>query len=480
MFNALYDPWIPVEYTDHTRTELGILDTLTHSDRIRTIADDAPTARAIERLLIAVVYHATAPARWRRLLHDGIDIEAITAYLQPRARAFDLNRFLQTADTPASPRARIDMRRLHLGSADMFRPHQDNTPATPARAIRLALTRLLWDDSGIRSGITGDRGGKSMPIGPAYLATVPTTIANASTLARTIALNMPEAPTRAGLDDAPIWDDEPARARRIQDTSDIGPGRALIYPARRITLAITADQTITGALLSNGDRLRGTTWDTCEPHGLLYRTHGRTKNAPDQTVPRSRRTITPWACLIDTGAPLPIGIARALTNPDTIDDRIYLRTTWAILDDNGQTQAIRDATLPLRLDAHTPTRIDNLRIINAIIDQAAYLYATGESLHHPEWTDADVRTRKERHGEVIAAQFAPDISWYLSGDDHSLTQIRRALIDTAQEAENQVIITTMRAPHRTSPDGTTGTVIAAAARNLIDSIDALTITPPLS
>lgn len=480
MFNALTDPWIPVEYTDNTRTELGILDTLTHSDRIRTIADDAPTARAIERLLIAVVYHATAPARWRRLLHDGIDIEAITAYLQPRARAFDLDRFLQTSDTPASPRARIDMSRLHLGSPDMFRPHQDNTPATPARAIRLALTRLLWDDSGIRSGITGDRGGKSMPIGPAYLATVPTTIAYASTLARTIALNMPEAPTRAGLDDAPIWDDEPARARRTQDTSDIGPGRALIYPARRITLAIAHDQTITGALLSNGDRLHGTTWDMCEPHGLLYRTHGRTKNAPDHTIPRSRRAITPWACLIDTGAPLPIGIARALTNPDPIDDRIHLRTTWAILDNHGQTQAIRDATLPLRLDAHTPTRIDNLRIINAIIDQAAYLYATGESLHHPEWTDADVRTRKERHGEIIAAQFAPDISCYLSGDDHALTQIRRTLIDTAQEAENQVIITTMRAPHRTSPDGTTGNIIAAAARNLLDSIDTLTTTPPLS
>ena len=480
MFNALYDPWIPVEYTDHTRTELGILDTLTHSDRIRTIADDAPTARAIERLLIAVVYHAAAPARWRRLLHDGIDIKAITAYLQPRARAFDLDRFLQTADTPASPRARIDMSRLHLGSPDMFRPNQDNTPATPARAIRLALTRLLWDDSGIRSGITGDRGGKSMPIGPAYLATVPTTIANASTLARTIALNMPEAPTRTDIDDAPIWDDEPARARRTQDTSDIGPGRALIYPARRITLAITPDQTITGALLSNGDRLRGTTWDTCEPHGLLYRTLGRTKNAPDQTIPRSRRAITPWACLIDNGAPLPIGITRALTNPDPIDDRIHLRTTWAILDNHGQTQAIRDATLPLRLDAHTPTRIDNLRIINAIIDQAAYLYATGESLHHPEWTDADVRTRKERHGEIIAAQFAPDIRCYLSGDDQALTQIRRTLIDTATDAENQVIITTMCTPHRTSPDGTTGTVIATAARNLLDSIDTLTTTPPLS
>lgn len=480
MFNALYDPWIPVEYTDNTRAELGILDTLTHSDRIRIIADDAPTARAIERLLIAVVYHATAPVRWRRLLHDGIDIEVITAYLQPCARAFDLGRFLQTSDTPASPRARIDMSRLHLGSMDMFRPHQDNTPATPAQGIRLALTRLLWDDNGIRSGIAGDRGGKSMPIGPAYLATVPTTIANASTLARTIALNMPEALTRTDIDDAPIWDDEPARERRTQDTSEIGPGRALIYPARRITLAITADQTVTGALLSNGDRLRGTTWDTCEPHGLLYRTHGRTKNAPDQTVPRSRRTITPWACLIDTGAPLPIGIARALTTPDVLEDRISLRTTWAILDDNGQTQAIRDATIPLRLDAHTPTRIDNLRIINAIIDHAAYLYATGESLHHPEWTDADVRTRKESHGEQIAFEFAPDISHYLSGDDQALTQIRRMLIDTAQEAENQVIVTMMRAPHRTSPDGTAGSVIAAAARNLIDSIDTLTITPPLS
>ena len=91
-----------------------------------------------------------------------------------------------------------------------------------------------------------------------------------------------------------------------------------------------------------------------------------------------------------------------------------------------------------------------------------------------------MRTRKERHGEIIAFEFAPDISHYLSGDDQALTQIRRTLIDTAQEAENQVIVTTMRAPHRTSPDGTTGTVIAAAARNLIDSIDTLTTTPPLS
>lgn len=315
-----------------------------------------------------------------------------------------------------------------------------------------------------------------MPIGPAYLATVPTTIAYASTLARTIALNMPEAPTRAGLDDTPIWDDEPARERRTQDTSDIGPGRALIYPARRITLAITPDQTITGALLSNGDRLRGTTWDTCEAHGLLYRTYGRTKNAPDQTVPRSRRTITPWSCLVDTGAPLPIGITRALTNPDPIDDRIHLRTTWAILDDYGQTQAIRDVTLPLRLDAHTPTRIDNLRIINAIIDHAAYLFSTGESLHHPEWTDVDVRTSKERHGEIIAFQFAPDIGRYLAGDDQALTQIRRTLIEAAQEAENQVLVTAMRAPHRTTPDGTTSEAIAASARNLIDAIDTLTTT----
>lgn len=476
MFNALNDPWIPVEYIDNTRTELGILDTLTHSDRIRIITDDAPTVRAIERLLIAIVYHATAPARWRRLFRDGIDIEAITTYLHPRAHAFDLNRFLQTSDTPASPRARIDMSRLNLGNASMFCPNRDSIPVIPAQAIRLALTRLLWDDSGIRSGITGDRGGKSMPIGPAYLATVPTTIANASTLARTIALNMPEAPTRAGLDDTPIWDDEPARERCTQDTSDIGPGRALIYPARRITLAITPDQTITGALLSNGDRLRGTTWDTCEAHGLLYRTHGRAKNAPDQTTPRSRRTITPWACLIDTGAPLPIGITRALTAPDIVDSSIQLRTTWAILDNNGQTQAIRNATLPLRLDAHTPTRIDNLRIINAIIDHAAFLYATGESLHHPEWTDADVRTHKERHGEVIAEQFAPDISRYLAGDEHALTEMRRALIATVQEAESQVIIITMRAPHRTSPDGATGNVIATAARNLIDSINTLTIT----
>ena len=36
----------------------------------------------------------------------------------------------------------------------------------------------------------------------------------------------------------------------------------------------------------------------------------------------------------------------------------------------------------------------------------------------------------------------------------------------------------MRAPHRTSPDGATGNVIAAAARNLIDSINTLTTTPP--
>lgn len=105
-----------------------------------------------------------------------------------------------------------------------------------------------------------------------------------------------------------------------------------------------------------------------------------------------------------------------------------------------------------------------------------YLPASYCSLARFKDSERVSKAHKERHGELIAAQFAPDISRYLAGDEHALTEMRRALIATVQEAESQVIIITMRAPHRTSPDGATGNVIATAARNLIDSINTLTTT----
>lgn len=69
MFNLITDAWVPVTYRDGHRALVGLRQLMVDAEAISPQLDipDASVARAIERLLIAVVYQATKPTVWAAL-----------------------------------------------------------------------------------------------------------------------------------------------------------------------------------------------------------------------------------------------------------------------------------------------------------------------------------------------------------------------------------------------------------------------------
>ena len=270
MLNLVDDAWVPVTYRDGHRALVGLRQLMVDAEAINPQLDipDASVARAIERLLIAVVYQATKPTVWAALWHKAWPAQEIITYLDRWRDRFGIDRFGQYQATSAAkaPYGALD-RLLLEGSSTSRAPSA--VPA--AEAARGLLGRLLWDPSGIRTGLAGDpmsNGGRSMPIGPAYLAMVPTVVAHLDTLARTLVWNLPEPPESPSRVDTPLWEDDPAAPRRSWLASEVGPGRVLVWPGRRIKLHHDGD-VVDGVLLANGDPLRpeGRLHEV-EPHGL--------------------------------------------------------------------------------------------------------------------------------------------------------------------------------------------------------------------
>lgn len=188
MFNLVDDAWVPVTYRDGHRALVGLRQLMVDAEAINPQLDipDASVARAIERFLIAVVYQATKPAAWAALWHRAWPAQEIITYLDRWRDRFDLDRFgqYQIASAAKAPHSGLD--RLLLEGSNTSRTPKTLSAAEAAQGL---LGRLLWDPSGIRTGLAGDpmsNGGRSMPIGPAYLAMVPTCIVHLDTLAHTL------------------------------------------------------------------------------------------------------------------------------------------------------------------------------------------------------------------------------------------------------------------------------------------------------
>ena len=86
-FNLIDEEWIPVRFSDGTRGELGIRETLLQSEKIAAIEDPSPlVVAALHRFLIAVLYRALkGPAdidQAKALFNAGFPIKKITAYLE--------------------------------------------------------------------------------------------------------------------------------------------------------------------------------------------------------------------------------------------------------------------------------------------------------------------------------------------------------------------------------------------------------------
>jgi CRISPR system Cascade subunit CasA len=85
-FNLIEEKWIPVRFSDGSRGELGISDTLLQSRVIAAIEDPSPlVVAALHRFLLAVLYRAlegpTDINQAKALFKEGLPEEKITAYL---------------------------------------------------------------------------------------------------------------------------------------------------------------------------------------------------------------------------------------------------------------------------------------------------------------------------------------------------------------------------------------------------------------
>jgi CRISPR system Cascade subunit CasA len=86
-FNLIDEKWIPVQFLNGNRDELGIRDTLLRAKEIATIEDSSPlVVAALHRFLLAVMYRAlegpTDIDQAKELFKEGLPCKKITEYLE--------------------------------------------------------------------------------------------------------------------------------------------------------------------------------------------------------------------------------------------------------------------------------------------------------------------------------------------------------------------------------------------------------------
>ncbi len=113
-FNLIDEKWIPVRFSDGTRDELGIRDTLLRAKEIAAIEDQSPlVVAALHRFLLAVLYRAlegpTDIEQAKELFENGLPHEKITAYLEKwRNRFWLFDEKYPFGQNPNVPRDEIE------------------------------------------------------------------------------------------------------------------------------------------------------------------------------------------------------------------------------------------------------------------------------------------------------------------------------------------------------------------------------------
>ena len=505
MFNLITDAWVPVTYRDGHRALVGLRQLMVDAEAINPQLDipDASAARAIERLLIAVVYQATKPTMWAALWHKAWPAQEIITYLDRWRDRFDLDRFGQYQITSAAKAPYSGLDRLLLEGSSTSR-----TPSAlpAAEAARGLLGRLLWDPSGIRTGLAGDpmsNGGRSMPIGPAYLAMVPTVVVHLDTLAHTLVWNLPEGAESPSRVDTPLWEDDPAAPRRSWLASEVGPGRVLVWPGRRIKLHHDGDVG-DGVLLANGDPLRpeGRLHEV-EPHGLWRQPVVRTpKTGKVKTTRRRTGKPTPvrqnkvswrtpgqleplWGAALDLGGPRPIGIHRLLNPPITdAPSQARLITVAALLGTHSSTLddiIHRDLLVTTR---GLPDRIHAIGLLNGFLIRMtdlqveARIYGMAQPDPKQITKIREEITTQEQHDAVVEET----LTSHLAGHELDLTPLHHHVMAAASEMED--IIHRQKIRHTltsTTTRGTSGNALPNTLyktwRTLQDRLSDLAILP---
>lgn len=276
-FSLVDETWIPVLDAAGHRRDLSLREIFDHAGGVRVIACELPTQTfAILRLALTILHRATdgppSEAAWQALWRDRrLPISDIDDYLAEFRDRFDLlhpeHPFYQVADLQAAKDSIYGLERLiaDVPNGIPFLTTRAGTgmaSISPAEAARWLVHCQAYDPSGIKTGAVGDprvKGGKGYPIGVATLGGLGGVYLEGATLLETLLLNLlPVAPgwQRADERDAPVWERAPQTSTEEADATRGPFGLLSLYTwqSRRVRLFGNASG-ITGAMISNGDRL---------------------------------------------------------------------------------------------------------------------------------------------------------------------------------------------------------------------------------
>ncbi|MFJ8579435.1 type I-E CRISPR-associated protein Cse1/CasA [Micromonospora sp. NPDC093277] len=296
-FSLVDEAWIPVLDATGQRRDVSLLGLFEQAGDVRMIACELPTQTfAILRLALAILHRATGgpagEAAWQALWRDrALPVADIADYLGAFRDRFDLlhpmHPFYQVADLHAAKSNTYGLERLiaDVPSGLPFlttRAGPGMDSITPAEAARWLVHCQAYDPSGIKTGAVGDtrvKGGRGYPIGVASLGSLGGVHLEGATLLETLLLNLvPIAPGWQVADerDLPVWERDPQTSAEEADVTRGPYGLLSLYTwqSRRIRLFGDAAG-ITGAMISNGDRLEWQDRHLLEPMSVWGRSGPR-------------------------------------------------------------------------------------------------------------------------------------------------------------------------------------------------------------
>lgn len=271
-FNLCDQPWIQVRDRGGTTREVSIIDAFHQAPDIEAIGGELPTqAVAVLRLLLAILLRATRAdaadpvETWHRWWADGLPLEQVDAYLVSWTDRFDLRGtetpFMQVADLATATGRASGLTKLiaELPDGHAFftqRAGSGRSRLSAAEAARWLVHCQAFDPSGIKSGAIGDErvsGGKGYPIGVAWTGRLGVVVAEGTSLAETLLLNLEPYHDDAD-DDMPAWERAPLTAAADTEHHPSGPAGLYTWQSRRARLIWHGDSVV-DVQVSNGDRL---------------------------------------------------------------------------------------------------------------------------------------------------------------------------------------------------------------------------------
>ncbi|WP_100447763.1 type I-E CRISPR-associated protein Cse1/CasA [Glycomyces xiaoerkulensis] len=312
-FDLIDRPWILVQRHDGTTAEVSMLELFTESGSIARLTGDVPTQElAVLRLLLAVLHCSIDgpenDLEWRRLWRDDrLPIDDLADYLDHWRHRFDLlhpeTPFYQVGDLEPAGSGRTSLAGfiadLPVGNPYFRMREADSTDRIGfAEAARWLVHCQTFDPAGIKSGAKADprvKGGKGYPIGPGYCGRYGGVYARGDDLRETLLLNLiafdvPYA--RFDEDDLPLWE-RPPQTPTIEQRPGVdgewpsgrplGPLDLYTWQSRRVRLHFDK-QSVTGALVCQGDKLPGANLHLIEPFTAWRRSRPQEKRLKQPLV----------------------------------------------------------------------------------------------------------------------------------------------------------------------------------------------------